>query len=228
MMRELPVLLADGGLIKLIFFAVVGLIYLISYLINNANKKRPQFPQARQPQRQPAAHGNPNPRDEVGEFLRRASQRRTAERQVAENAPSLPAQQPLRPRQHPSARTPAEAEPVMEAELIPPPPSGAGVAQHVRQHLDTAEFSARASTLAQVPQHVAQTIEAHLHQTFDHQVSRLASQPTATAEPQATPAGPQADVQLAAAGLAPLFADPQRLRQAVILTEIFRSPLERW
>ncbi len=228
MMGELPVLLANGGLIKLIFFAVVGLIYLISHLINNANKKRPQFPQARQPQRQPAARGNPNPRDEVGEFLRRAAQRRAAERQGAESTPPSPAQQPLRSRQPASVRLAPEAEPAMEAELIPPPPSGAGVAQHVRQHLDTAEFSARASSLAQVPQHVTQTIESHLHQVFDHQVGRLASQPTVTAEEQAAPAGPPAEVRLAAAGIAPLLADRERLREAVILTEILRSPLERW
>lgn len=227
MMCKPPVLLADGALVKLIFFAVVGLIYLISHLINNANRKRP-LPQARQPQRQPAAGGNPNPRDEVGEFLRRAAQRRAATGQAAQSA-SLPSgQQSPRPRQRPSDYTPVEAEPVTEAELVSPPPTGAAVAQHVRQHLDTSAISARATALAQVPQHVTQAIEAHVHQVFDHQVGRLASQPTVTAEPQAAPAATQPDVQAAAAGLAPLLAAPERLREAIILTEILRSPLDRW
>ena len=228
MTRALPVLIADGALIKLLFFAVVGLIYLISHLINNANRKRPHFPQPGQGQRQPAARGNPNPRDEVGEFLRRAAERRTAERQGGERPVPPAAERPPRPRQPATPRVVLQAEPVMEAELIAAPPSGAGVIEHVRHHLDTAEFSRRASGLAQVPQHVSQAIESHLHQVFDHQVGRLATQPTATS-PEPAEAAPQpTEIGLAAAGLAPLLADRERLRQAVILTEILRSPLERW
>ena len=39
---------------------------------------------------------------------------------------------------------------------------------------------------------------------------------------------PQAQFGLAAAGLLPLLADRDRLREAIILTEILRPPLERW
>jgi len=228
MTRALPVLIADGALIKLLFFAVVGLIYLISHLINNANRRRPHFPQPGQGQRQPAARGNPNPRDEVGEFLRRAAQRQAAERREAEPPVPAAAQRQPRPRQAAPARAAPPAPSVMEAELVPPSPSGSAVAEHVRHHLDTGEFSRRASGLAQVPQHVSQAIESHLHQVFDHQVGRLATQPTATLPEPAEAAPTQTEIRLAAAGLAPLLADRERLRQAVVLTEILRSPLERW
>ena len=189
MTRHLPLLLADAGLIKLIFFAVVGLIYLVSHLINNAGKKARQLSP-------PRPRPNPGPRDEVTEFLRRAAERRAAKRP--------------------------------EAELVTAPPSGEGVAQHVRQHLDTAEFSRRAGSLAQVPRHVNEAIESHLQQVFDHQVGRLASQPTVTAEEPPAAPPPQAQFGLAAAGLLPLLADRDRLREAIILTEILRPPLERW
>lgn len=227
MMREIAVPLADGGLIKLIFFAVVGLIYLISHLINNANKKRPQPPPARQPQQMPPARANPDPRDEVGEFLRRAAQRREAERQGAERSVSVPPQQPVRSRQRSQARSSPPAEAPLEAEVVAAP-SGASVAEHVRQHLDTGEFSRRASSLAQVPHHVTQAIESHVHEVFDHQVGRLASQPTVTTQEAPAVPAPQVQLGLAAAGLAPLLANRERLREAVILTEILRSPLERW
>ena len=74
------------------------------------------------------------------------------------------------------------------------------------------------------PEHLAQVVDqadermaARLHDKFDHQVGRLGQEVVSQEE----------DIALASK-LAMLLSQPQSLRQAIILTEVLRSPVERW
>lgn len=215
---------ADAGLIKLIFVAVFFVIWIINNLIGEKAKARKAKPLVRpaaplNPDAPPAERAPPQPQlvTEIEEFLKRANRKRQekAKRKqptkVAKSAPP-PVQKPPRrlvPSQfeEPSALTP-------DAVVT--------VAESVRQHLDTSDFSARASQLADadIARDDAERA-AHLKQVFDHQVGRLAD----TSAQQASPATKE---PAAAASLAALLANPQSLKQAIVLQEILNRPEQRW
>ena len=70
-------------------------------------------------------------------------------------------------------------------------PVGGEVSAHVKKYLDSEKFESRAGELGQdVVQTVDREIDQHLHQVFDHSVSRLAAVPgEAAAAPAVEPSG---------------------------------------
>ncbi len=97
------------------------------------------------------------------------------------------------------------------------------VASHVRRHLDTQDFEQRTGSLGQLSQ-LDTDVDDHVQQGFDHTVGTIVDQGAATeAEEAAATAGGALAVS-AAVGIADVLADPDSLRNAIILQEILRQP----
>ena len=217
----------------LIAAGVVDLILLLLFLVIPAILKalnglgRPQVPppQRRRPPRVPPAAGeNPppaSPREalqaEIDQFLRRAQEGQ------ASGPRSVP-QQPSRS----GNPVPAEIAGRTETRRRKPRPEGkVVVAEPARRRLADE----------------ASALEAHLHETFDHDLGSLAPSPsqrsrleTADAMPGASGASGAEGVSMAAGAvrttrsglqveqLRRLLRDPQGMRQAMVLAEILRRP----
>jgi hypothetical protein len=207
----------DPGMLKLIFFAVVTIIYVFNHFVGKGQQRKPPRPD---PRLRPQAPGRQEVNDEVAEFLRRTAERTNAKKPPVEAEPAPIERRPLVERRLPSTSLSGET---VEVEAIDEPPSGAGVAAHVQQHLDTREFAQRASQLGQVEQE-ERSFQAHVQQTFDHQVGQLASR---RSEP-AVGTGEASGQPTAAESVAALLADSQNLRSAVVLNEILQRPTDRW
>ena len=206
----------DVDVLKLLGFVVLAIIYVFNHFVGGA-KNQQRKPPRPDPRLRPPAPGRQGVQDEVAEFLRRTAERTNAKKPPAEAQPAPAERRPLAER-----RLPLAGETV-EVEAIDEPPTGANVAEHVQQHLDTREFAQRARQLGHVEQE-ERSFQAHVQQTFDHQVGQLALRPLepAAGSPDAT-APPTAAESVAA-----LLADPQSLRGAVVLNEILQRPTERW
>lgn len=245
-MNGFPILFAADWiwLFKIGGIIVVGLIYLINNLIQAANKvqrRPPPRPETRpDPRMRPRPAGRPSPQDEVAEFLRRATEKRAAKGGDGRSAEPrrAAAGEPVDPRilemraaaeKRQAAGRPPAAPPIeiVDARAVNELPSGRWPkSQTVETHVDTRQLAERAEQLMQVDRGDA-AFEAHM-QVFDHQVGRIheavspapgdATQPGASAE--ATPA--LRDV------FAGLLADPQSVRQAIVLNEIIQRPVDRW
>jgi hypothetical protein len=170
--------------------------------------------------------------DEIGEFLRRVSERRTQQAPPAQphNVPpragEMPSARPARPR---PSEQPAE---VILLEADPLEPDG-GVAEHVRQHLGAAKFGHRQPELGKEVAAADQKLESHLHQVFDHQIGRLSMIPGEAAKvTSVAPASPTEQLgpllASAAASVADMFANPTTARQAIVIHEILSRPEHRW
>ena len=96
------------------------------------------------------------------------------------------------------------------------------LAEHV-QEFDSHLLSERHRRMTQMEQE-SRSFQAEVQHDFDHQLGRLAQRhPEAADSGQAPPA--QAS---SAASLAALLADPENLRNVVVLNEILRRPTDRW
>jgi len=144
--------------------------------------------------------------DEIGEFLRKAAQRRGGGPPTAR--PPQPAS-----RQPPKARReePIEVMPIEESPQ---------------------RFKPLESGLATQAQADA-AMEGHLRQVFDHGLGQLstAGQSPAPASTATTVSGEQslADaLALGPSGLAGLLASGVVMRQAIVLNEIIQRPVDRW
>jgi hypothetical protein len=168
-------------------------------------------------------------RAEIDQFLRRAADRRGAGPQPAQRVGPPPAG---RPAPQPWAQRPAQAPGGVEpVEVVPEPDS---VADHVRHQLPQQQAAAWSSEVGRHWQQAGDSMETHVHEAFDHQVSGLEATPGESAyaaEPDEldTPEDRVTAIpQTAAAGLAAMLAEPTNLRQAIVLTEILQRPEHRW
>lgn len=238
MMLPVP-LLADIEW-KIIISIVVGLIYLINYILNAAGKAQPPKPPRAEPRPRPrpqvpvvaAAGGRQELNDEVGEFLRRAAQKRGGGRPAEMEVVRPESRGSQRPRVAQEARAKAAAGSVVEAQTVDEGPLGGKVPALAERHLDSRELAERASHLSHVDQ-ADEEMQSHLQQVFDHQLGSLAPRLADSAEPAAgdhatAPSEAPTAMPTTAEALAVLLSNPQSLRGAVILTEIFRRPTERW
>ena len=114
-------------------------------------------------------------------------------------------------------------------------PVGGQVTEHVQKYLDAEEFTRRAGELGGEVTQAVEEVDQHLRQVFDHSVSQLAAVPGEAAAPPAAAEPPElTELSLLeipatfATGLSTLLADPDSVRQAIVLGEIFRRPEERW
>ncbi|HQU42188.1 MAG TPA: hypothetical protein PK867_05225 [Pirellulales bacterium] len=218
-MNDFPILLADIALwIKVVGGVIVALIYLVNYAAQAAGKgqKRPPMrPEARpDPRARPRPAGRQEVQDEVAEFLKRAAEKRTAGR---------PAEQPPPPQRRALPRSAGAPTPeIVEARAVEEMPSNRWP-EPVQSHVDTHQLSDRAEQLAHADRGDA-AFQAHM-QLFDHQVGRIHEAAQPTSETQAGGPGQAAGTPLSDV-FARLLADPQNLRQVIVLNEIMERP--RW
>jgi hypothetical protein len=166
---------------------------------------------------QPRAGAGQDPlKDEIGEFLRRAAERRGA----AQGRPGPPPPPPppqARPAQMPAAR---RVEEPIDVEIVEVrPPLSRRPTKQVRQPLGTPRTAAEA--LGHDIEQADERMAEHLHKVFDHDVGTLRH-----AQSSVQVHGPLP--QTTAAGLAAMFSDPTRLRQAILMNEILQRPEHRW
>jgi hypothetical protein len=166
--------------------------------------------------------------NEIEAFLRRVAQvREAAEARKQPRVPPPPLQQ-QQPVQQRVARLTDTVDPallsaeVVDAELAE---SAGEVERSVVEHMrGTAEIAERVRHLGEATALADDKLEAHLHQTFDHQIGRLKKTASDTA---ARPHDPL-PTELNAAELSSRFHSLQSVREAIIMAEVLRRPEERW
>lgn len=207
----------DAELLKLIAIIVfAGLMGAAKFLAKLQQGKQGLPPAAGfRPPEQPI---RANAADEINEFLQRAAKARKGEQ--------------VRPIHRAKLRPPVE-KPV-QAEVVADTPVGGKIIQQVEKDLDTREFTQRSTQLGSEVAQADKQIDEHLHQVFDHHVSKLESVPgeAATAPVAVTPELMEQSLldipATFATGLTDLLADPDSVRQAIVMNEILTRPEHRW
>ena len=212
-------LLAAGDnaeLIKLIVIVVFAILVGIGKFVAKIQQAKPPMGNP-QPPILPAAFEKAN---EVEEFMHRAA----AKPRTAAGAEPV-----RRPQMRPQAEKPVQAEVVADA------PVGGKIGKQVERDLDTQEFTKRTTQLGSEVVQADREIDQHLHQVFDHHVSNLELMPGEAAAPPLVVAPLELTEQSLldipatfATGLTDLLADPDSVRQAIVLNEILHRPEERW
>jgi hypothetical protein len=232
------VLIAQDG--DVVFFLIVILFLVIGGLTQLFKKlqEAQQDPRRPRPGQRPGGFrpnvppGQDPVRAEIERFLREAAGRRGGA--GPQQAPRVgpPPAAPQRPAPGAWPQRPAETPVLLEPiETVPEP---ASVAEHVRRQVPGQQFGGLSSDVGQRLARTDKVVEEHVHEVFDHQVSRLAGTPgesayATEAEEAETPEDRIAALpRTAAAGLAALLAEPTSLRQAIVLTEILQRPEHRW
>jgi hypothetical protein len=247
-LHQLPLAAADlGEVIQGIVVIILMIAGAASHLFTNKPKPKPApRPRPANPPPNPGgaagaggAGGQAKPpmsleeslRREVEEFMRRAQGREPAPQQQRSKPQKPPQRQPQRATKpatpdQPVRRLADTSRPAIAPAARPPEPPrsttlGAGVGQHVAQHLTGgAEIAAHVQHLGADVAQADERLAAHLQAKFTHQVGNLQHQET----------GQQRKVvrSPAAQALVDLLRQPGGARQAVIASEIFRRPEERW
>jgi len=202
----------------------------------------PQPPGQQPPQRQPMGQGRAALENEIEDFLRRAGR---GGQQQPDQPQARPAAKP-RPQRPPQARPAAQplrtatrAEGLQrEGQQRPPlrptePPAktgpslGEGVARHVREHIEAHPVSEHSRQLGRGIAQTDEKVEDHLHQIFDHSLGQLQKKQVFQDASEGTDASVWGTKQQSnrAAELRQLLQDPQSLRNAIIITELFNRPL---
>lgn len=216
-------LLAKVDLEDVIRVVVIVLILVVPVIAQLVAKIR-QIPPPNQRPIPPRPAPPDNVADEIEEFMRRAAPRRPTKGVrpvVIEASPVI-------------AET-VEAQPV-KAEVMADAarPVGGQVAEHVTKYLDEQSFTEREAALGRDVAQADREIDQRLRQKFDHGVSQLAAVPGEAAKPPVAYEPPNLtgateDIPATfATGLLDLVANPESLRQAIILSEILHRPEERW
>jgi hypothetical protein len=245
-------LLADiGEVIKIIVALLVPVLWVVKQI---ADAKRAKGPEAQPAAPPPAAPPQPQPprqaagqqadplRNQVEEFLRRAGrgphadQARPAPRDIEvlidePRAGSASRGEPVpRPAAPAKPVAAAPSPPAMSPPSTPSRPPRRSVIPRKRKSLAeraTERAAVRASRIAAQTSHLGQRIieddqqfDVQLKAKFDHTVGTLAESalPAAEPVPRDTPAG-----QIAA-----MLATPDGVRQAIVVNEILRRPVDRW
>lgn len=104
---------------------------------------------------------------------------------------------------------------------------GETVAEHVSQHLKRDDFDKRAQHMGEQLSQTDERLEARLHEKFDHGLGSLAARREAREAADLAKITTEKDAQLADS-LVQMLKTPQGVRQAVILSEVFNRPVDRW
>ncbi|MCI0332679.1 MAG: hypothetical protein L0228_05605 [Planctomycetes bacterium] len=251
------VLLAEIGEIIGGLVALIGLIAWIIQRIAEANKAmQPRPPRAAAPPPPAVAAGGARPagqqadplRNQVEEFLRRAGQAKQQPNQDV-GQPRRPAQaareievllddEPSQPQRRPvgAPLRPMESRPVANVPPVVTPadkrPARRSVVPRKRKSLaERAEerAAARTQSIARQVSHLGQRIiaedaqfDVQLKAKFDHAVGTLAESTVPSTE--LVPVAPDTP----AAQIAAMLANPDGVRQAIVLNEVLRRPTDRW
>lgn len=212
---------ADIG--DFIGFLIFLLFLIVSVVGSLANKWRQMQEEAARRGRPPRPPRQPRPLDdEIADFLRTAGERReTAGQPRPGTPPPRPATTPSRPVRTPTRPASPPSRPVVEQPREVKP-----LESHPGRLVETlATRTLTTGGLGQLTTEVAQAddrLQDHLRQAFSHDLSSLGPQETGV------PLSPSALPPAAAAGLAPLLASADSLRNAIILSEILHRPEHRW
>jgi len=201
-------LLADVGDIAWVIIALASFAVWVFNQIKKANEEA-----AKKTQRtaQPDAESSPPRAGQSGSPSRRQPPPVRGQQQPPRQRTARPA---LSDRTALSSTQGAEEDPWAKPEAV---------ASHVRRHLDTQEFEQRTGSLGQL-EHLDSGVDEHVHEAFDHEVSTITDQGAVTEGEQATASAQGVLAASAAAGIAELLSDPDRLRNAIIFQEVLRPP----
>jgi hypothetical protein len=231
-------LFAAAGWEHLVIVAIGLGIWLLNQFLGARNKQPPQQQpmQGRNPPPVPrAGGGQPAGQkgllDEVEQFLkdaRKQMERQPRPQQQRVQPPPVPQQSRRQKQQQAQRQKQAKPRPLAEPRPLDDIERGTSVEQHVREHIgtdrfDTSRFDERAGKLSHIPQTIEQDIGAHVRSVFDHQVGTMTTGSALSAPATEGPVGPTPAQQLIA-----MLRDPQGMRNAVLLQEILRPPVERW
>jgi hypothetical protein len=224
-------LIADAGWIKLIFVAVVFIIWIFNNLMGDKAKAKPRPMQRPMPPPKPT-EGVPEAGRQAGqqplvgeieEFLQRANRKREekARRKQGSKAPKVAKPAPVA--RQPARRLVDGGSESQQFEVT----TGRSVAEHVQQHLNTSQFAERAAHMVDddIAKNDAER-EAHRRQVFDHKLGTLSD--TSTGAAKAATEATAAARDIGAIPIGNLLANPDSLRQAIILNEILTRPEQRW
>jgi hypothetical protein len=218
----LPLLAAfNGDLLRILVIITILILSGIGQLIARLKQAQQPRPPGGLPQQPKPKAGDPVA-NEIDEFLRRVAQR--GKRTGVEPA-ARPTLQEL-----PTTVKPKSEKPVV-AETAADTPVGGQVTEHVKKYLDEQEFERRSEQLGAEVVEADREADQHLHQTFDHTVSKLANVPGEAAAPPTTElldSGEFVPDVIAPTDLFLALANPDSIRQAIVLNEILHRPEERW
>ncbi len=229
---------ANADLIEIVVILIITALAGLGQFLAKFREKQPPAAAGAKPKPNPAQRPVPaDVADEIENFLRRAQERRAGAKRPREVAPQAdrptrqPQRQPVPAEAVPAEAVPNEAVPNEVAELKP---LDERVEDHVQRYLNEDEFTRRGTSMGkEVVDDVTRDIDQHLQQVFDHQLGDLGA---GSAAAQAG-SGPTASSQFAApvaadssGGIewADLFANPDSMRQAIVLNEILTRPEHRW
>ncbi|HMO83748.1 MAG TPA: hypothetical protein PKC18_02385 [Lacipirellulaceae bacterium] len=228
------ILLADDtDVIK----AVGAVIVMILWGVGQFMAARPKAKPAARPRPKPPQPGAPaggpakglsveeQLRREVEEFMRRAQRRGEGE---APARPMPTAAAPVersrdRAAQQRRAQAKRPTSPPREQRVRRVEPSGAGVSEHVAEHLTRSSqaLSAHAQQLGADVAQADERMDEHLAERFSHKLGTL--------EPRAAdPAAMQSVRSVDAQGLFDMLRKPEGVRRLIVAGEILRRPEERW
>jgi hypothetical protein len=155
---------------------------------------------------------------DIEEFLRKAAERRNRAQQERAPTPQPPSQPPATPRTQ-FSRPPIEPrrsveeddEEVLVPEIVEERES---VKDHVRRHINTKEIVEHVAHLGEEVALADDKLEARLHQTFDHDVGKLAHSTDPYTDQKAQS---QNDFMR-------FLRNPKTVRQAIVVSEILKRP----
>ncbi len=115
----------------------------------------------------------------------------------------------------------------MQAEIIDDKsPWGDSVAGHVAQHLSPRDLQRRGSDFGRSVDEADDKLDSHLHDVFDHQVGNLSRGSTSQVNDEVQDAYEEKKARVHEPGVSiqDMLSNPETLRNAFILSEIFRRP----
>lgn len=242
-----------GTIIALVISFIVWVVNQASSKAKQEEQKRRQAQAAqRQRQRPPLAPQQQQPRasqeDEVDAFLRSAAQQRQQPQQTQRTAQQPPQRQQRPPQAAPQQSRPAQrstrppAPPsVPTSSAAPEPPLAAMPLASEYAGLQTSDFGSSAERMGHFEGH-DHDLERHVSQAFDHDISslddRLAARDLDTFGDRSlldTDLHPRADANATQAttgasdvrnSIVEMFRNPANFRNALIMQEIMRRPVE--
>ena len=229
---QFVLLAAKMDWVQVLIAVVVFVIWGINHLISGLGKPKPQqrpkpMPRGNAPQPNKPAPAQ-NLAGEIDDFLKRATQKR--QEKSRRKQPAAAKQAPTVPPPKPVQRLSDTATSNQDFEIR----TRHAISDDVQEHLDNRQFGERAAHL--VDEDILQDDadrEAHRTKVFDHQLGRLVDTSNLQSDKQisAQAASRKATTDSAAAAAIPIasmLANPESLKQAIVLNEILTRPEHRW
>ena len=227
-----PVFAGIDDWLSLLVPAVFVIIWIISQVMGVAGQK-PAPPRRQQPRPPKPAGGLAR---EIDAFLKQVQQERAGGR-PAQRPAAAPQQraQPARVERQPERLAQPLRPDVVEAELVEPmapsPPPHKPLSQRrSRPEPERPRRTARTEQIKADRVDLAdEKMAAHMQQVFEHELGALADTSDAIhekAESKKDSAG--VEIPTTSQAVRDMLAQPDSVRQAVILSEILRRPQQRW